>query len=169
MEDNIKAPISGATVLSLDIATNTGYAIYRNGKIIDYGLWAFKPNGKRFKQFRDKLLITIRDYHITQIVAEGIYKSPNRRNAYPVLSKFHEKLKYASSVTRVPCKDISPIDAKKSTTGNPVAKKEEIIRVVQSYGYVLSGKKVDDMADAISIMLTYLKLNGMDIRHPYTF
>lgn len=88
------------TILSLDTATHTGYAVYKDGKIIESGVW----NLGRTKEMHDprhcNLLNHIDDivdkYNVTILVAEEIYKDPARHSAFMVLAELRGVVKLAA-------------------------------------------------------------------------
>ncbi|MBP1616945.1 MAG: hypothetical protein H6Q14_772 [Bacteroidetes bacterium] len=151
------------TVLALDQATKTGYAIYRKGRIIESGTWKLPATNKHFV-YEQKLKETIKKYAISNIVAEDVFFDERRPRAALSLCELHGILRLVMEMHDMkPITYVEPDQLKKSTTGNRWAKKAEMIEAVQSYGYTPA---TDDEADAIAIMLWYLDVMGMPIRHP---
>ena len=168
MENKANSLIGAPHILSLDIATNTGFAIYENGIITKYGLWKLDKQCRynRRNGLSEYIKQIIDQYKITVIIAEDIFFNPKKPKAYSALKELQKVLKVVCQQTDIPLELITPIDAKRSTTGNSVAFKEQVVSVINSYGYDLGTVKVDDIADAISIMLTYLKRYYLPITHP---
>lgn len=170
-------------ILSLDTASKiTGYAIYKNDKIINSGVWKIDQS-KPFSDLEGKIISVLRKYNITQIVAEDIYKSKDTRlqSAFDKLSKCHGVLNLISEKSGIPLTLIDPRKAKREMWGYTTARpsyrtmprgeqKAHMIRAVERLGYTLSinhnGKKSDDEADAIGILITYLNGKNIPIKHP---
>ena len=65
-------------ILSIDGATKTGYAIWRNGAIVKSGTKQLsRKNGKRLNEYRKWLLDTVVEWQVTNIIAEDIYREHN--------------------------------------------------------------------------------------------
>lgn len=170
-------------ILALDTASKkTGFAIYRNDKIVAHGVWKIDQY-KPFSDLEAKILSAISKHKITHIVAEDIYKSQDVRlqSAFDKLSRCHGILNLISEKTQLPLILIDPRKAKREmwgyTTANPIHRtmpreeqKARMIRAVERLGYTLStdrnGNKSDDEADAIGILLTYLHGHKLPITHP---
>ena len=171
------------TVLALDTASRTtGYAIYKDGKIIAHGAWKIDQS-KPFSDLADKIISALTKYGVTQIVAEDIYKSQDKRlqSAFDKLSKCHGVLNLISERTATPLTLIDPRRAKREMWGYTTARhshktmsraeqKARMIRAVERLGYILStdrnGNKSHHQADAIGIVITYLRAHKLPVMHP---
>lgn len=171
------------TILSLDTASRiTGYAIYRNGKIIDSGAWKIDQS-KPFSDLEEQITTALKKYNVTHIVAEDIYKSQDTRlqSAFDKLSKCHGVLNLISEKTDTPLTLIDSRKAKREMWGYTTARpsyrtmpreeqKARMVRAVERLGYILStdrnGNKSNDQADAIGILITYLRAHKIPVRHP---
>ncbi|MBD5415633.1 MAG: crossover junction endodeoxyribonuclease RuvC [Bacteroides sp.] len=171
------------TILALDTASNkTGYAIYKDGAIIKSGVWRLNTL-RKLSDLESRITATLAKYHITEIVAENIYKSQDTRlqSAFDVLSQCQGVLRCISERTDTPLTLIDPRRAKRAiwgyTTSNPRHKtmpraeqKERMVRAIQRLGYTLeadrNGNPSNDQADAIGIMLTHLRAKELPVCHP---
>lgn len=146
-------------ILSIDQARITGYCIYKKSMIKASGVWKFSTDHlKRLLEFYNKLITVIKRERITQIVAEDIYDGINK--AVVSLGEMRGVLLLISEKTGIPICFISPKEHKYSLTGNQYANKSETMNRLTRMGYKF---KDDNEADAISIMLHYLKSNHLPI------
>lgn len=170
-------------ILALDMASRTtGYAIYNGGKIIAHGAWKISQR-QPFKDLADKITRALQKFEISEIVAEDIYNSQDTRlqSAFDTLSKCHGVLNLISEKTAIPLTLIDPRQAKREMWGYTNARpsyrtmpreeqKARMIRAVERLGYTLitnrNGNKSDDQADAIGILITFLKGRKLPIAHP---
>ena len=85
-----KSPV----ILSIDGATKTGWAIYKNGEIIAHDTQKFKPE-TREGQYSEWLENKIIQHNVTHVVAEDIYQDQDGRKdkAFQVLSGLQGVLK----------------------------------------------------------------------------
>ncbi|MDE6223371.1 MAG: crossover junction endodeoxyribonuclease RuvC [Muribaculaceae bacterium] len=182
MITNIKQN-NNTTILALDTASRlTGYAIYKDGAIIESGVWRLNTL-RKLSDLESRITATLTKYHITEIVAENIYKSQDTRlqSAFDVLSQCQGVLRCISEKTDTPLTLIDPRRAKRAiwgyTTSNPRHKtmpraeqKERMVRAIQRLGYTLeadrNGNPSNDQADAIGIMLTHLLAKKLPVCHP---
>ena len=162
------------TILALDTASRkTGYAIYKNQKIVESGVWKINPK-QPFSDLESRI--------ISEIVAEDIYKSQDARlqSAFDKLSQCHGILHLINEKTNIPLYLMDARRAKRELWGysyrHRTMKREEqkqrMIRVVERLGYTLStdrkGNKSDDEADAIGILTAYLQIFKIPVQHPKT-
>ena len=173
------------TILALDTARKiTGYAIYKDGAITESGTW--KINQKQlFSDLERKITSVLNKYHPTVIVAENIYKSQDTRlqSVFDKLSQCHGVLHLISEKTAIPLHLIDPRRAKREMWGYTTAnathrtmpreqQKARMIRAVERLGYILdtdcNGNKSNDQADAIGILITYVRAYKIPVRHPTT-
>lgn len=79
-------------ILSLDISSvSTGYAIFENDKLIDYGIIdtsKIKLHGERLVAFEKELKSLIAKYNPEVIAAEDIYKGRNPKT-HKILALYH--------------------------------------------------------------------------------
>jgi Holliday junction resolvasome RuvABC endonuclease subunit len=159
-------------ILALDVASRkTGYAIYRSGQPIKSGTWVFSFD-KRFWELYSRLKRAIEKYHVTQIVAEDIFKSkdPKKASAFQVLAGCRGVMECAAQLYDLPVRFINPLIVKsvmgirREIKGKEI--KKRMIIEVEALGYQLEKPDADDEADAIGVLLTYLKEKGLQITHP---
>lgn len=164
------------TLLALDTASRkTGYAIFRNGEVIKSGTWKLKEKS-RFADLLQNIEKTVSKYHITQIVAEDIFKSkePQKTRAYQVLCECRGIVECVAQNYELPCTFISPIEVKKHIWGmrykaaftREQQKRAMIKAITERYGYTLASSDADDEADAIGILVTFLDNKSCRITHP---
>lgn len=163
-----------ATILALDTATTTGYAIYKNGKIIEHGIWKLNILD-RYKQLYAQLTKTIRKYHVTTIVAEDIFKSKDQRliSAYQVLAELRGVIELVAQRNNLGLSFLNPLIVKSrmipsfsyKTKGTRADQKKAMINAITRLGYVLNTTK-DDEADAIGILITYVEGMRYQLQHP---
>ena len=159
-------------VLSIDGATKTGWAIYRNGKITAHGTKRLRP-AKRCYDYAVWLAGMLEKYNVTHIVAEDVYRDHNhqRDKAFYVLAKLHGVLETISCEHQTNLVFLDPMRVKGYII--PSMKKHErkedkqkMINRVKYLGYTLETDSADDEADAIGILITYLDACKMPIVHP---
>lgn len=149
-------------ILALDMSTkSTGYAIFQDGKLIDYGcLTASNVNTlDRIKNMAQKIASVITNNKITEIVAEQVAPDFGSR-VYKPLLYLQCQLEYFVHNSNMPIKInyLFPNTWRK-TLGIPVrggrdALKASDIKFVQDkYHLDITN---DDIADAICIGLSYI-------------
>ena len=161
-------------ILSLDLANSCGYAVYKDNKIIDYGVWDLckHKRGER-KQSHIELYELLEDaakkYGITKIVVEDVYFPTNDKdgeyksyNAAKSLLKLHGVVAlFCECYYNMPCHLVGAMEAKRfmfratNKMGRDILKKR-MIDEVEALGYTLPEKHKDDAADAIGILCTFL-------------
>lgn len=160
-------------ILSLDAATKTGWALYRDGRISTHGTKTFHPS-EREKEFGSWLLEMIGEYEVTDIVAEDIYRARTRvadkDKAFLALAKMQGVLKYIADTLNVSCTLLNPLQVKSYMI--PVFgrrersdDKQRMLFCVKALGYTLEKPDADDEADAIGILLTYLNNKNLPVVH----
>lgn len=163
------------TILALDTAETTGYAIYKDGKILDSGVLRLrntpKAGDKRCADLYDRLQQTIKKYDITKIVAEDIFLSDKKgfENVCICLSELRGIIRLSATHNSLPVPIfINPLCAKRHILGMTENKvrytprnrqKEAMTKRIAELGYKLHTTK-DDESDAIGILLTYLHSYG---------
>ena len=161
-------------ILAIDGATKTGWAIYKNGKIVKHGTRRFAST-TRIKQYGDWLCKMIGEHEVTHIAAEDIYRLHNRTQdkAFLALAKMQGVLEYVSSSANVELSLLNPLQVKfvmipSVTRHERKDDKQRMINRVKFLGYTLENDKADDEADAIGILITYLHNNNIPVVHPKT-
>lgn len=159
-------------ILSLDVATKTGWALYRNGSIIKHGTKCFHSDS-RIKDFGEWLSEIIEKYQIATIVAENIYREHDRTKdaVFWVLAKMQGVLEFITNKNNIEFTLLNPLQIKNEiipTTYKHQRKedKQRMINRIQSLGYKLANDKADDEADAIGILITYLQSRKLKIKYP---
>ena len=158
------------SIIALDTATKTGYAIYNNGKIIKSGTWKFSEK-EREKELFLRLKRTIEKYSVAMIVAEDVFKG--KKSAYDVLCELRGIVRAVAQIYKLPeIEYIPPVRAQIFMWGRRCGKdykrteKQKMIEAVTKLGYQLEKPMADDEADAIGILLTYLYSKGLPVTHP---
>jgi len=145
-------------VLSLDIATHTGYYSLAEG-----GTWNFEEsmkrnNNKQHKAFRDTLMRFIKDHGIKRIVAEDVSAGEAKGGflASRKLAEFRGILMEVCDELDMPEPAfINPKSVKKWATGDGSADKEKMMRYAKLRWGV---DPIDDNhADACHIFMYYIK------------
>lgn len=158
-------------ILSIDGATKTGWAIYKNGKIVKHGTKRFTNPicGKYFNW----LVQMIGENEVTHIAAEDIYRLHNRTQdkAFLALAKMQGVLCAVAENNKVDLTLLNPLQVKfvmipSVTRHERKDDKQRMINRVKFLGYQLENDKADDEADAIGILITYLHNNGIPVKHP---
>lgn len=182
-------------ILALDTASyTTGYAIYKNGAIMSYGSIKLKGKGAtdtertqdRISQLYAKVRDLISKHEITQIVAEDIFRDsdPKKKSAVEVLAMCRGAVIAANTEKQLlPIQYINPLRVKNYMWGYTSSRKDHremsheehkarMCRAVERLGYILNtdrkGNKDNDTADAIGILITYLKGRNIPVKHPNT-
>ena len=148
------------TILSLDQAQKTGYAIYRKGEIIKSGTWKL-PDNRKYIRYFELLTKTIEKYGITEIVAEDILYHPQKQSVLLALGALRGILLERCDAYDIPKPTfIMPDEIKRFATNYKYASKENMIDAIKKKGY----NPVDDNeADALWLMLYYLNQNNISI------
>ena len=159
-------------ILSIDGATKTGWAVYKNGEIMKHGTKKFNPDKRAF-QYGKWLGRMIGEYGITHIAAEDIFREHNRTQdkAFLALAKMQGVLEYVANESGAGLALLNPLQVKgymipsfnRLDRGND---KVRMVARVKGLGYQLKTDKADDEADAIGIMITYLANNRIPVTHP---
>lgn len=167
-------------ILSIDAATKTGWAIYKNGKIVKHGT---KDLGKvtRIEKYVNWLMQMIGENEVTHIAAEDIFKKDDvRKDTLESLSEMKGALKAVSYIQNIGVSFIAPLAVKttmlrnywyemqrcKSAKERRFKGKELMLKRIMNLGYTLENDKADDEADAIGILITYLQNNNIPVKHP---
>ena len=143
-------------ILALDLGTDCGFAIYKEGKFISgtKKLGTYKEKfGERFYAFRKWLLNILEKHSIESVYFERVYghKGVEASHCY---GGFMYTLASVCYQRNIPCISFSVQAIKKSMTGKGNANKDEMITAVKQKGFK---PETDDEADAIAIMLLALK------------
>lgn len=160
-------------ILSLDIANSCGYAVFKDDKIIDYGVWNLCRH-KRGKEptthieLYEQLERITKRHKITHLVIEDAYIPANNKesnykslNAPKSLLKKHGVVALFCECYNMSCDIITPMRAKRfmfkanKSMGRDLLK-VAMINEVRKLGYTLPQQHTDDVADAIGILCTHL-------------
>lgn len=157
------------TVIALDAATQTGYAIYRRGKI-ETGTKRFPPSRRagEYGQWLDSL---IKQTGAQYVVSEDVYRNKDAR----LISAFGTLMKL-QGVTESVCYnngcELTLIESyrAKRAIGVPIIKhwkydnyKRAVRREIEKLGYKVN---TDDEADAVAVLLAYLYKHDIYPAHP---
>lgn len=159
-------------ILSIDGATKSGWAIYSNGEIIAHGTKRLRCTTRCY-DYDVWLTDIIKQYGVTNIVAEDIYRDHNHQldRAFYVLAKLHGVLETISCKYKIEIVFLDPLRVKRHMI--PSMKKHErkedkqrMINRIRHLGYTLETDNANDEADAIGILITYLETHNIPIVHP---
>lgn len=170
---NIELTTCKLNILALDTASHkTGYAIYKDGKILDSGVWVLKRD-ENFLDLYRHIKRTINAYDINVILAEDIFKAEDKTNAYEVLCECRGIIQLCTQQYKLQeTRFLSPLRVKQLIWGyNPKAKKTHrnitrteqkniMIRCMQNMGYIAQDNTKDDEADAIGLLIAFFKLRN---------
>lgn len=154
--NNETGTITRDQVLSLDIATHTGYYSTHES-----GTWNFKKKSKdndsiEMQKFYDTLKSFILQYHIKQVVAEDINVN-NHFTDMRKLSEFRGVLKLLCAELNLPDpKYVNVRTVKKWATGNGNADKKLMMEYCKKRWGV--DAKDDNEADATHIFKYYVRI-----------
>lgn len=165
-------------ILVLDIATSTGYAIYDKEKerVIEHGTFRAhtKDNwGKGLSEFEKWLDGVILEYKVCGIVAEQTYIPYANENksttAFKRLCELHGILEKVAYEKELPINFVEARAHHTSLCGYQFKNREEIKAETIKRVKCLFGEffiENDNEADAISILLYWLKVVGLDLYLP---
>lgn len=149
-------------VLSLDIATTTGYHTFSCGG----GSWNFtesksRNDYKKHKHFRDTLISFIQENGIRMIAAEDVLMNKNRFRATVSLSEMRGVLLEVCDTLGLPEPEfLNATDIKVFATGKGNAKKDDMERMcAKKYGIVAVD---DNQADAVFILYLFCRRFKID-------
>ncbi len=163
-------------IVALDTATSCGYAIYGNGEILEYGVCNLERHKRgepvqKEKQLYELLQGIAKDYDITEIIAEDIFKkkvknvyeAEEAENTFKQLGCFQGVIKLFCQYNGITSEfqkrytAIRFMFGSTSLSGRGAIKKAMILEV-ERLGYNLKqfGTHAEDAADAIGILCTYL-------------
>ncbi len=163
--------IYSGTILALDTASRaTGYAIYQGGVIIKSGVWKLKPQRNLVELYK-YITEAISRNNVSQVIAEDIYKNPDKRNAYERLSECRGIVTLCNQTAQLP--EIAFIESSRVCNElwgyNPyktyyrqmsrAEKKEHTIKYLINRGYLSDSETSDDRADAIALLLAWLQIH----------
>ena len=140
------------TLLALDLGTDCGFAIFKDGKFISgtKKLGTYKEKfGARFYEFRKWLLNIIAKHNIEAIYFERVYGHKGVEAAH-CYGGFLYMLASVCFQQNIPCTGLTVQAIKKFMTGKANATKDEMITAARQKGF---SPETDDEADAIAIML----------------
>lgn len=142
-------------ILSLDLATNTGWALWDQQRVTfgsaNFSLKRGESPGMRFLRCRSWL----RDMKkITPNIDLIVYEQPHQRGGHPTqvaMGLMAEVLAFAARAN-IETTVVHSMTLKKWACGKGNANKKDMMKVVKSHGYDVSN---DDEADAV-LMLEYV-------------
>lgn len=139
-------------ILSLDLATNTGWALYDNGTITfgssNFALKRGESPGMRFLRCRSWLREVLK---LTGVLDLIVYEQPHQRGGHPTqvaMGLVAEVLSFAARAN-IETSSYHSTSIKKWATGKGNSKKEAMIKEAKNRGYEVTN---DDEADAILMM-----------------
>ena len=139
-------------LLALDLGTNIGFAIFKDGKFISgtKKLGTYKEKfGARFHEFRTWLLNIIAKHNIEAVYFERVFGHKGVEAAH-CYGGFLYMLASVCFQQKIPCISFSVQAIKRFMTGKGNATKDEMIAAARQKGF---NAETDDEADAIAIML----------------
>lgn len=145
-------------ILSLDLATNTGWAVYDKGQTTigsaNFSLKRGESPGMRFLRCRSWLRDTLR---ILQKIDLIVYEQPHQRGGAPTqvaMGLVAEVLSFAARAN-IETTVVHSMTLKKWATGKGNSNKKEMIKEAQRRGYKVAN---NDEADAV-LMLEYVLID----------
>lgn len=156
-------------ILALDAASKLcGYAVYKDGKVIDYGTWNLQEHQRGvkptpFANLQAKLIEVISKYNISRVVMEDVFvpKNENRYMSYTaseVLFEVRGVVRLVCEICKIPYPDVYkswniksfmyhiPREYTRQTL------KTFMCKTVERLGYILPEKGADDTADALGVL-----------------
>ena len=150
------------TFLALDLGTDCGFAILKNGKYVS-GTKKLQVDkrefGQRFLDFRNWLLKTITNHKVEHVYFERVYAHSGTEAAH-TYGGFMYTLAAVCLEQGVKCTGLSVQTIKKFMTGKGNATKDEMILAARLRGF---NPQSDDEADALAIIL--LGLNDFNAKN----
>ena len=146
-----------STLLALDQASKTtGWAIYKDGKLSDYGKFTFEDEdfGKRLHKIRNQVIALIQQYEVSEAAIEDIQLQNSIGNnvvTYRALAEVRGVLEELFSELKIPYQVVFS-GTWKSALKIKGAKSAEQKRAAQAYVLETYGiKAIQDTCDAICI------------------
>jgi Holliday junction resolvasome RuvABC endonuclease subunit len=144
------------SILALDLANHTGYAVRRrDGKIL-HGVENFSPRaswspGQRWQRFRSWLAETIVSHNINAIAYEVVIQAQGRSSvaAGDVYGGFKAVMEMVADSHRLEIHPVHVATVKKTWTGNHMAKKPDMVIQAKARGFRVED---DNEADALAIL-----------------
>lgn len=157
------------TILALDAASKfCGYAVYKDGKVIDYGTWNLQAHERGvtptpFANLQAKLIEVIGKYGINRIVMEDVFvpKNENRYKSYMasvVLFEVRGVVRLVCEICKIPYPDVyKSWNIKAFMFHIPREYTRQTLKIfmcktVERLGYKLPEKGADDTADALAVL-----------------
>lgn len=144
-------------ILALDLGTNLGFAIYKNGKFISgtKKLGTYKEKfGACFHEFRKWLLNILAKHNLEAVYFERVYGHKGVEAGH-CFGGFMYMLASVCFQQKIPCISFSVQAIKKFMTGKGNATKDEMIDAARQKGF---NPETDDEADAIAVMILALNI-----------
>ena len=160
---------SKMTILGIDPGTkNCGYAIITKDKsgikLVEAGLIKIKEKVLQYQivELVEGLDIIFKNHKIDEVVIEDIFFAYNPKTVLK-LAQFRGALSLKILQTIGNFHEFTPLQVKKTVTGNGKAKKEQVAFMVKRILGIKQEIKPLDITDAIAIALTYA--NGVKVSH----
>jgi Holliday junction resolvasome RuvABC endonuclease subunit len=157
------------TLLALDLSSHTGWAVFVDGRLTEYGLKHFpilNPAfpAQRFEEFWEWITRLIEVYKPTDIVVER----PHLRG-FPVtvfLVGLYSRVAEAAARSWISFGDLHSASIKLAMTGNGRAEKAEVIAAVNAkYGLAITDdNEADAIATAYTAMTVPAKVNRLKVK-----
>jgi hypothetical protein len=156
----VPVALGARNILALDLGTNCGWALCRNGSIT-YGTKDFSPKrsdgpGQRWLKFRALLANQynaageLEAVYYEEVMAHGTKENPNVIAAH-IYGGFLAHLEAWCDVQRVRLVPVSVGTVKKTWTGNGKAKKDQMVAEARRRGFKVD-LDADDTADALAVL-----------------
>lgn len=167
----------GYTILSLDIATNLGYAVAEDGVILESGTKNLYPpgasgysklwmQGHRLKNFRE-FLWEIASKGCDEIIIESIDMNPRWVHSATPLIELKAVFKdFVVEAGNIRVTQVKPKFLKNALTGLPNADKVQMCAACHAMGWqggVIGTQRDNDEADACALIIVVLKARGVTV------
>lgn len=144
------------SILALDLANHTGWAVRRRDGRILHGVAVFTPRaswtpGQRWQRFRSWLAETIVAHNINVLAYEIVIQAQGRSSvaAGDVYGGFKAVMEMVADSHRLEIHPVHVATVKKTWTGNHMAKKPDMILQAKARGFRVED---DNEADALAIL-----------------
>ena len=175
----VEKDINKDNILALDTASHkTGYAIYKDGKLLETGVWLLKQT-TRFADLYEHITKTVEAHDINVILAEDVFKDDSKTNAFEVLCECRGVVELCTQQLKLhETRFLSPMRVKQEIWGyNPKRYKSHreitrsrqkllMIKYLSDMGYIDQDNTNDDEADAIGLLIAFFKIWGYKLPAP---
>ena len=149
------------TILALDQSSRTtGWAVFKDGKLHDYGKFTFDDEivGVRLKKFRLKIEELIDTYFPDEVVFEDIQEQ-NNILTFKALAQVQGVLMELLTFLKIPYSTIMAVTWKSALGVKGKARAEQKRNAQQYVTNTYNVKATQDESDAICIGTAYIKKN----------